>query len=73
MYVCMYLNVCVCLSVYVHHMHAGACGGQKRASDPFEFELQTGVSCHMGLRLEPGSYAKVFLIAELSLQPLGLR
>lgn len=40
--VCVYKCVRVC--VYVHCVHTGACGGQQRASDPLNQELQTGKS-----------------------------
>lgn len=39
------------LSVYisVHHLHAGANGGQRR-QNPLELESQMVVSCHVGAR-----------------------
>ena len=51
----------------------GACGGQKKASDPLELELQKVVSCRRGCReLGPGSLEEqpVLLIIERSPQPL---
>ena len=52
--------------VYVH-MSADACGGQKRASDPLELELQEVVSCHVGAGNEPSSAQCVLLTSEPSL------
>lgn len=34
----------------VHHMHAWACGGQKKALDPLKLELWSAVSHHVGAR-----------------------
>ena len=34
--------------IYVHHMRVGAGGGQKRALDPLELQLQIVVSYHVG-------------------------
>jgi hypothetical protein len=41
--------MCMCVPDYmcVHHMHAGAHGGQKRTSDPLELELLVFVSYHV--------------------------
>lgn len=39
-----FFNVCVCMCVYVYGVHAGACGGQQRALDPPDQELQAGES-----------------------------
>lgn len=33
----------MCMSVYVHHVRAGACRGQMRALDPLELQLEVGV------------------------------
>lgn len=40
--------VCACLSV--HHMYAGARGGQKGALDPLGLQLQMLVSCLMWVK-----------------------
>lgn len=31
--------------VYLHHIHASACGGQKEASDPLELESHVKDEC----------------------------
>lgn len=40
--------MCMPTSLYGHHMPAGTCRGQKRASDPLEVELKAVVSCLVG-------------------------
>lgn len=42
---CIYLFLCVCM----YHVCAGACGVQKRVSDPLGLEVQKVVSCHVGV------------------------
>lgn len=37
--------LCVLELVYMHHMCAEACGGENRASNPLELELQMVVTC----------------------------
>lgn len=32
--------MCVAVSLFVHHTHAGALGGQKRVLDPLRLDLQ---------------------------------
>lgn len=42
-------RVCVCVCAHTHmHIHAGACRGQKKASDTLELHLEMVVSCQMG-------------------------
>lgn len=38
---CMRVSACL----YIHHMHAGSCGGHKRVLQPLELELQAALSC----------------------------
>lgn len=42
------------------------CRGQNRASDPLDLELQTVVSCHMGVRTTPRSWAMFLTAGHLS-------
>lgn len=37
----MYIYMCLPAYVYVHHVDAEACRGQKKESDPLEWEFQT--------------------------------
>lgn len=39
-----FLPACLCM----HHVHAGSLGGQKRALNSLELELQAVVSHHVG-------------------------
>ena len=41
----MYIYMCLPAYVYVHHVDAEACRGQKKESDPLELKLQAVVSC----------------------------
>ena len=57
--------------VYAYYVHWGACGAQKRVSDPLKLELQGVVSYAMWvLEIEPQSLQKqqMLLITESSLQ-----
>lgn len=38
-----YVYACIPECMCICHMHAGACRGQKTASDPLQLELQMGV------------------------------
>lgn len=47
--VCVFTIVCECVAcLYLGTMCISASGGQKRALNPLELELQTIVSCHVG-------------------------
>lgn len=61
--------MCVPALASVHHMHAGACGRQKRLSDRLDLELQVVVSCLMW-RLGASALEElsVLLSADSSLQ-----
>ena len=43
--VCVRVCVCECVSMCVYHVRAGACEGQKRASDPLALRLEVVVNC----------------------------
>lgn len=40
--------VCLSIHIYVHCIHAGSCGSQKRASNSLRMELLAVVSYHVG-------------------------
>ena len=63
------MHMCVPALASVHHMHAGACGRQKRLSDRLDLELQVVVSCLMW-RLGASALEElsVLLSADSSLQ-----
>lgn len=48
----------VCMPPCLYNLYVDVHGGQKRASDPWELELQAGVSHHVGLGAVPWSYAR---------------
>ena len=47
---CLFMCVCTmcCFNTYVHHVLPATCGGQKKALDPLELQLQMVVSLHVG-------------------------
>ena len=52
-FLCVYVNVCY---LFVHHIHALACGDQKKALEPLELDLQITMSLLVWvLGTEPGS------------------
>jgi hypothetical protein len=59
-----YVYVCLCTMCV-----PGAHGGQKRAPDPLDLELEMVVMHHVVLGIKPGSFGRVAGAAALSLQP----
>lgn len=47
-FMCMCVCARVCLRIYMHHIYAGAHGGQKAASDDLKLGLQAIVFLHVG-------------------------
>ena len=55
-FLCIYVNSCY---LFVYHIHALACGDQKKALEPLELELQITMSLLVWvLGTEPGSSKK---------------
>lgn len=70
-----YVHVCVPTWLYVHHVGAGAYGGQKRAPDHLKLDFQMIERCHVGA----GNWTQILcknskcsLTTEPSPQPLSL-
>lgn len=51
-----YVYVCGAECMYMHHMPAGACKGQKKVLDLLDLELQAVAGCHVG----PGNQIWLF-------------
>lgn len=62
-------TVCVPECIYVHPMHVGVCGDQKRKRDSYNWNKQGAVSCFMKPSLDPLQEQRTFLTAEPCLQP----
>lgn len=60
--------VFVCLSLYM----PSAYGGQKKATEPLELELQMVLRHHMALETEPGSSKEAAMLSHLS-DPISSR